>query len=199
MRSTGSAMRRMLGCSALGLALAAGGTGCGDSESPQEQAPAESPQSQDPTEMPEERAPSPEQSPPEAAPSDGDGAAPAGDAPAGADAGATEVDWSGGDSGAGKEAYALYCQTCHGETGTGDGPGAAALDPKPRDFTTGDFAFDPNSDGETGDPADLALVVQNGAAAYGGSANMVPWGGVLSEQQIRDVVAYVRELTEGSQ
>lgn len=27
------------------------------------------------------------------------------------------------------------CQTCHGATGKGDGPGAAALEPRPRDLT----------------------------------------------------------------
>ena len=35
------------------------------------------------------------------------------------------------------EARALFdslCFTCHGTTGHGDGPGAAALDPKPRSF-----------------------------------------------------------------
>lgn len=36
-----------------------------------------------------------------------------------------------------KEARALFdslCFTCHGSTGHGDGPGAAALNPKPRTF-----------------------------------------------------------------
>ena len=37
-----------------------------------------------------------------------------------------------------KEAKALFdvlCYTCHGTTGQGDGPGAAACEPKPRTFT----------------------------------------------------------------
>ena len=36
-----------------------------------------------------------------------------------------------------KEAMTLFsslCVTCHGDTGHGDGPGAAAIDPKPRSF-----------------------------------------------------------------
>lgn len=40
-------------------------------------------------------------------------------------------------SGGAKEARALFdslCFTCHGTSGHGDGPGAAALDPKPRSF-----------------------------------------------------------------
>ncbi len=41
-----------------------------------------------------------------------------------------------GNSGADADEYfATKCRVCHGEGGKGDGPGAAALDPKPRDFT----------------------------------------------------------------
>lgn len=39
-----------------------------------------------------------------------------------------------------KEGQSLYqtsCQSCHGETGKGDGAGGVALDPPPRDFTAG--------------------------------------------------------------
>ena len=31
--------------------------------------------------------------------------------------------------------FKTICATCHGENGTGDGPGAAALNPKPRNYT----------------------------------------------------------------
>jgi len=33
-----------------------------------------------------------------------------------------------------KEVFAKKCVTCHGSQGLGDGPGGAALDPKPRKF-----------------------------------------------------------------
>jgi cytochrome c553 len=33
------------------------------------------------------------------------------------------------------KAYEMRCSSCHGKTGKGDGPGAAALTPKPRDYT----------------------------------------------------------------
>jgi len=110
---------------------------------------------------------------------------------------ADTADFAGGDATAGKEVYGLYCATCHGPSGTGDGPGAAALDPKPRDFTEGAFKYDPNNNGETGEPNDLALIVRDGAAKYGGSANMTPWGAALSDQQLKDVVAYVQSLSKG--
>ena len=34
-----------------------------------------------------------------------------------------------------KEIFQKKCVTCHGDHGEGDGPGAAALDPKPRKFS----------------------------------------------------------------
>lgn len=37
----------------------------------------------------------------------------------------------------GKEIYAAQCGICHGPLGKGDGPAAASLTPKPRDFTSG--------------------------------------------------------------
>lgn len=39
----------------------------------------------------------------------------------------------------GKKAFATSCVACHGEKGTGDGPAAAALNPKPRNFTKEEF------------------------------------------------------------
>ena len=48
----------------------------------------------------------------------------AGAAPPVAGTGATEA----------RQLFDSLCFTCHGTTGHGDGPGAAALDPKPRSF-----------------------------------------------------------------
>ena len=39
---------------------------------------------------------------------------------------------------AGKELYTINCVACHGENGLGSGPGAAALNPPPRDFSNPD-------------------------------------------------------------
>ncbi|OGQ04044.1 MAG: hypothetical protein A3F82_06810 [Deltaproteobacteria bacterium RIFCSPLOWO2_12_FULL_44_12] len=41
----------------------------------------------------------------------------------------------------GKQLYSVQCAVCHGAAGKGDGPGAPALNPKPRDFTSGYWRF----------------------------------------------------------
>jgi mono/diheme cytochrome c family protein len=40
----------------------------------------------------------------------------------------------------------------------------------------------------------LFTVIKKGGMAVGKSPNMAPWGGALSDEQIRNVVAYVRSL-----
>ena len=100
------------------------------------------------------------------------------------------------DAAAGKDLFVkTNCNSCHGMEGKGDGPVAAALDPKPRDFTAGDFKFDADKDGTPGNDTDLALVIKQGAAAFGGSAMMMPNPG-LSDGDIETIVAFVRSLKE---
>jgi mono/diheme cytochrome c family protein len=98
-----------------------------------------------------------------------------------------------GDAAAGKQTFETLCATCHGTTGKGDGPAGAALNPPPRDFSKGDFKYDADKDGKAGSDADLALIIKNGAGAYGGSPLMAPWGH-LSESDIQNVIAYVHSL-----
>jgi mono/diheme cytochrome c family protein len=127
--------------------------------------------------------PSPQAPPPSSASSPPAPAAPPSSAPASA---APAAD--------GSVVYATFCATCHGPQGKGDCPGAAALDPKPRNFTSGEFKFDPSGDGKRGELEDIAAVVRDGAAKYGGSPNMVPWGAVLSPAQLEAVAKYVKSL-----
>jgi mono/diheme cytochrome c family protein len=98
-----------------------------------------------------------------------------------------------GDPAAGKAVFEANCASCHGTTGKGDGPVGAALNPPPRNFTVGEFKFDANGDGKPGEDADLKLVIQKGAMAFGGSALMAPWP-TLNDQQIEDIIAYIRTL-----
>ena len=89
------------------------------------------------------------------------------------------------DSAKGKEVYDTYCALCHGPTGLGDGVGAAALDPKPRDLSSATLL-------ETYTDEYLVNVITNGGAAVGKSPAMPPWGGVVSPGDIENVVAHIR-------
>lgn len=100
------------------------------------------------------------------------------------------------DAAKGKEVFVkTNCNSCHGMNGKGDGPVAAALDPKPRDYTKGVFKFDADGDGTPGTDADLLLVIKNGAAAYGGSAMMMP-NPTLSDADIKLLIEYIRSVKE---
>ncbi len=87
----------------------------------------------------------------------------------------------------GKEIYGHYCQSCHGDTGAGDGFNAFNLDPRPRDFS--DAAFQKKKS-----DADLADAIRRGGSGVGLSPLMPPWGHTLSARQIDDVILYVRAL-----
>ena len=80
----------------------------------------------------------------------------------------------------GKEVYETRCAPCHGDRGAGDGPAAAAIEPKPRNFLAPEFW-----QGRT--TVQLRLVVRKGRPG----TLMAPFEGALSEAEIDDVVAYV--------
>ena len=73
------------------------------------------------------------------------------------------------------------CVLCHGESGKGDGPGGAALNPKPRDWT--DHAI-------MGTKTDEQLY----DVIYNGKGSMPAWGktGILTETEIRSAIMKVR-------
>jgi mono/diheme cytochrome c family protein len=83
----------------------------------------------------------------------------------------------------GKQIYAQYCETCHGETGRGDGPTGLRLVPRPADLQI-HMAPGVHSDGE------LFYWISYG---YPNSA-MPAWHNTLSEQERWDVINYARTL-----
>ena len=90
------------------------------------------------------------------------------------------------DSAKGKQVYDTYCATCHGPTGLGDGIAAAALDPKPRDLSSAAIL-------ETYTDEYLVNVITNGGAAVGKSPMMTAWSGIISPEDINNVVAHIRQ------
>jgi mono/diheme cytochrome c family protein len=89
----------------------------------------------------------------------------------------------------GKAVYDRHCATCHGARGASDGPGVAALPIKPPPLTEGRL-LNPLSD------EFLTTIVRDGAAAVGLAPQMPAFGRLLSDREIRDVVAYVRTLAQ---
>ncbi len=100
-----------------------------------------------------------------------------------------------GDAAAGKAVYdgKGACATCHGASGAGDGPAAAALNPKPASFATASFRLDTDGDGKTGTDADLANSIKYGGVKYGGNAAM-PGRADFSDAEISDLIAYIHTL-----
>ena len=90
------------------------------------------------------------------------------------------------DSAKGQEIYTTFCATCHGPTGLGDGVAAAALDPKPRDLSSAAIL-----EGYTDEY--LVNVITNGGAAVGKSPMMTAWAGIISPEDIDNVVAHIRQ------
>ena len=90
----------------------------------------------------------------------------------------------------GARIHARFCAACHGVGGRGDGPGASELSPRPRDFTAGKFRYRSTESGSPPRRSDIEHVVQVGRA---GTA-MPAFGGLLSEGEIADVVAFILSL-----
>jgi len=83
----------------------------------------------------------------------------------------------------GANIFKTNCEMCHGPQGHGDGRAGGSLDPKPRNLavlqkSAGDeYLFWRISDGKPG-------------------TAMVAWKGILSEEQIWQVVSFIRTLQE---
>ena len=82
----------------------------------------------------------------------------------------------------GAQVFATNCQTCHGPEGHGDGPAGQSLDPKPKNLAIlqksvgDDYLFWRISEGKPG-------------------TSMVAWKGILTQEQIWQVVSFTRTLT----
>ena len=82
---------------------------------------------------------------------------------------------------AGAQTFKSTCEACHGPTGRGDGPAGQALDPRPKNLAElapavgDDYLFWRISTGKPG-------------------TAMIAWKGALSDEQIWQLVAFLRTL-----
>lgn len=83
--------------------------------------------------------------------------------------------------------YALYCSSCHGDNGAGDGASAQAYSPPPRDFT--DRHWQQQNDNQR-----IATVIRDGGGAVGLSSAMAAFGAILNQQEIDEMVAKIRRF-----
>jgi mono/diheme cytochrome c family protein len=100
----------------------------------------------------------------------------------------------GADLESGRKTFESVCAVCHGPTGRPDpdNPTVKALGVEPADLSDPLF--------NSREPAqDWHIVVTHGGPALGLSAAMPAQQGALSEDQIRDVVAYAKTLAPGSE
>jgi mono/diheme cytochrome c family protein len=79
--------------------------------------------------------------------------------------------------------YANYCVTCHGINADGNGRAARLHSPRPTNLR----ASDKNDEY-------IKLIVSRGGEALGRSPKMPPWAEELTDEQINDVVAFVRSV-----
>ena len=86
-------------------------------------------------------------------------------------------------AGEGEKVFQSNCQMCHGPQGHGDGPASGSLDPKPKNLAIlqesvgDDYLFWRISEGRPG-------------------TAMVAWKGILTEEQVWQVVSFIRTLKE---
>lgn len=81
----------------------------------------------------------------------------------------------------GAEVFGINCEVCHGPRGYGDGPAGQSLEPRPLNLAelqakaSDDFLFWRISEGKPG-------------------TAMVPWKGILTDEQIWQTVSFIRSL-----
>lgn len=103
--------------------------------------------------------------------------------------------WIAPSAAEGRLVYDKACSACHGERGDGQGPAAAYLEPRPRDFTTGTFKFRGTPNGELPTDADLLRIVEEGIPG----TSMPAWKQALTARERADVVAYLKTFAEDFQ
>lgn len=79
--------------------------------------------------------------------------------------------------------FRTYCVLCHGSNGHGDGRASKMYTPRPANLTVSPF-----------NDKYKEMIIRGGGVSVGRSPYMPPWGEELTEEQIHDLVAFLREL-----
>ncbi|MFV2081900.1 MAG: cytochrome c, partial [bacterium] len=95
----------------------------------------------------------------------------------------------GADPNEGKQWFYVYCIACHGWTLQGDGPSALAVEPRPRILTKGDYMNKKTN-------LELFTVIKGGGEAVDLSSSMPAWGNLLQDQDIWNVIAWIRAMAD---
>lgn len=85
--------------------------------------------------------------------------------------------------------YNTYCVQCHGINRDGNGINSASMAVKPRDHT------DTKSMGDTPDET-LFKAIKGGGLAVSKSVLMPKWEGVLNDDDIKELVTYLRVVSK---
>ena len=83
--------------------------------------------------------------------------------------------------------YHAYCVQCHGLEGNGKGVNIRDMSATPRDHTDAKSMSTRSDDG-------LFKVIKEGGLSISKSVLMPPWGGTLSDEEIKDLVLHLRTL-----
>lgn len=81
--------------------------------------------------------------------------------------------------------FTNYCVTCHGSNADGNGRAARLYNPRPANLRMSDK-----------NDQYMLLIIRNGGGALARSQFMPPWGGELTDEQMHDVVAYLRSINQ---
>jgi mono/diheme cytochrome c family protein len=92
-----------------------------------------------------------------------------------------------GDASKGRPLYEKYCLMCHGPEGRGDGPVGLHANPPAANFHA------PESKNRS--DAALLKIIQDGHT----ETAMAGWKNALSEEHIKDILAYIRKLSPPTQ
>jgi mono/diheme cytochrome c family protein len=95
----------------------------------------------------------------------------------------------GADPNEGKQWFYTYCIACHGWTLQGDGPSAYAIEPRPRILTEGSYMNKKTN-------LELFTVIKGGGEAVDLSESMPSWGNYLQDQDIWNVIAWIRAMAD---